>query len=37
LEGQLIARESQLLRFMIDTHDDMMSMNMGPTGYIFPN
>lgn len=37
LEGRLIARESQLLQFMIDTHDDMMSMNMGPTGYIFPN
>lgn len=37
LETRVIARESQILQFMIDTHDDVVKMNMGPTGYIFPN
>ena len=37
MESKLIARESRLMEFMIDTQRDILAMNSGPTGYIFPN
>jgi hypothetical protein len=37
LEARLIARESMLMQFMLDTQQDVLAMNSGPTGYIFPN
>lgn len=37
LESRLIARESMLMQFMVDTQRDVLAMNSGPTGYIFPN
>lgn len=37
LENKLLARECKLLQFMIDTQKDVMRLNGGPTGYIFPN
>ncbi len=37
LESRLLARESRLMEFMIDTGDAVRAMNSGPTGYIFPN
>ncbi len=36
-EIKLLSRESLLMQFMIDTQQDIQSMNGGPTGYIFPN
>ncbi len=37
LESRLIARESKLMNFMLETQQDVLAMNSGPTGYIFPN
>jgi hypothetical protein len=37
LEHRLIAREIQLMQFMLDTQREVMGMNSGPTGYVFPN
>jgi Lon protease-like protein len=37
LESRLIARETQLMQFMLDTQREVMALNSGPTGYIFPN
>jgi Lon protease-like protein len=33
----LLSREMLLLQYMVETHDDMVAMSMGPTGYILPN
>jgi Lon protease-like protein len=37
LESRLIGRETKLLDFMMDTQQEVLAMNSGPTGYIFPN
>lgn len=37
LESRLLARESRLMEFMIETGDAVRAMNSGPTGYVFPN
>jgi Lon protease-like protein len=37
LESRLIGRETQLMQFMLDTQREVMGMNSGLTGYIFPN
>jgi Lon protease-like protein len=37
LESRLISRETKLLEFMMGTQQEVMSMNSGPTGYVFPN
>lgn len=37
LESRLIGREAMLMQFMLDTQREVMAMNMGPTGYVFPN
>jgi Lon protease-like protein len=37
LESRLIGRETKLLDFMMGTQQDILAMNSGPTGYIFPN
>ena len=37
VESRLIARETRLMQFMLDTQRDALAMNSGPTGYIFPN
>ena len=37
LESKLLSRETQLLQFTLDTQPEIMRMNSGPTGYIFPN
>jgi Lon protease-like protein len=37
LESRLLSRELQLMNFMIDTREDVESMNSGPSGYVFPN
>lgn len=37
LESRLLARELQLMEFMINTREDVESMNSGPSGYVFPN
>lgn len=36
-EAHLLSRESLFTRFMIDTQADVIGLNSGPTGYIFPN
>jgi Lon protease-like protein len=36
-EAHLLSREALFLRHMVETQHDVMQMNMGPTGYIFPN
>lgn len=36
-EANLLSRECLFTRHMIDTQDDVMRMNSGPTGCIFPN
>ncbi|HHY57732.1 MAG TPA: hypothetical protein GYA08_20090 [Chloroflexi bacterium] len=37
LEGRLLAREMLLLQYMIDTREDVHTLNSGPSGYVFPN
>lgn len=37
LESRLISRETKLLEFMMETQQEVLSMNTGPTGYVFPN
>lgn len=37
LESRLISRETKLLEFMLGTQQEVLAMNSGPTGYIFPN
>ena len=37
LEARLIARESKLMQFMLQTQQEVLALNSGPTGYIFPN
>jgi uncharacterized protein len=37
LESRLISREIKLLEFMMGTQQEVLSMNSGPTGYVFPN
>jgi Lon protease-like protein len=37
LEGRLLTRELLLLQYMIDTREDVETLNRGPSGYIFPN
>lgn len=37
LESKLIARESMLMQFMVDTQQEILDLNSGPTGYVFPN
>lgn len=36
-EAHLLSREMLFTRHMIDTQQEVAQMNMGPTGYIFPN
>lgn len=36
-EAHLLSRETLLLAHMLDTQRDVQDMNMGPSGYIFPN
>lgn len=36
-ELHLLAREILFARHMVETQADVLRMNMGPTGYIFPN
>ncbi|MEZ4613152.1 MAG: hypothetical protein R2838_23415 [Caldilineaceae bacterium] len=36
-EQRLLAREIMFIQHMLDTHSEIQTMNMGPTGYIFPN
>lgn len=33
----LLSRELLLLQYMVETHDEIVAMSMGPTGYILPN
>ena len=37
LESRLIARETMLMQFMVDTQQEILGLNSGPTGYVFPN
>lgn len=37
VESRLLAREMKLLQFMLDTQQDVLAMNSGPSGYVFPN
>lgn len=37
IESRLLSRESRLLSYMIDTREDVEAMNLGPSGYVFPN
>lgn len=37
LENRLLGRECQLMQFMLSTQQEVMAMNSGPTGYVFPN
>lgn len=37
LESRLLARETKLLEYMIDTREDIQALNTGPSGYVFPN
>ena len=37
IEAHLLSRECLFTRHMIDTQRDVLAMNSGPTGYIFPN
>ena len=37
LESRLLARELLLLKYMIETREDVQSLNSGPSGYVFPN
>ncbi len=37
LESYLLARESKLLEFMINTGHAIQALNSGPSGYLFPN
>ena len=37
LESRMLAREGKLLEYMIDTRTDVEAMNLGPSGYVFPN
>jgi hypothetical protein len=37
LESRMLLRETKLLEYMIDTRSDVEAMNLGPSGYIFPN
>jgi Lon protease-like protein len=37
MESRLISRETKLLEFMMETQQEVLSMNSGPTGYVFPN
>ena len=37
LEGRFLSRECQLMQFMLSTQQEVLSMNSGPTGYVFPN
>ena len=37
LEARLIARETKLMQFMLETQQEVLAMNSGPTGYVFPN
>jgi Lon protease-like protein len=37
LEARLIAREIKLMQFMLQTQQEVLAMNSGPTGYVFPN
>ena len=36
-EAHLLSREMLITNYMIDTQREVTQMNMGPTGYIFPN
>ena len=36
-EVHLLSREILFTKHMIDTQEEVLQMNMGPTGYIFPN
>lgn len=36
-EAHLLSRECLFTRFIIDTQHDILPLNSGPTGYIFPN
>ena len=36
-EQRLLAREIMFIQHMLDTQSEIQTMNMGPTGYIFPN
>ncbi len=36
-EAHLLSREMLITKHMIDTQREVAQMNMGPTGYIFPN
>lgn len=36
-ELHLLSRENLLMQYMLDTHDDIMAMCIGPTGCILPN
>lgn len=36
-EAHLLSRETLFLAHMLDTQRDVQQMNMGPSGYIFPN
>ena len=37
LEARFLARESKLMQFMLQTQQEVLAMNSGPTGYVFPN
>ena len=37
MENYLLARELQLLQYMVDTQAVVEAMSGGPTGYLFPN
>jgi Lon protease-like protein len=36
-ESRMISREMKLMQFMVSTQKDVLDMNSGPTGYVFPN
>ena len=36
-ELRLLSHEMQLIRYMVDTHESIVAMSGGTTGYLFPN
>jgi Lon protease-like protein len=36
-ESRLLSREIMFMEYMVNTQQEIQRMNMGPTGYIFPN
>lgn len=37
MESRMIGRESQIMKYMVNTQHEVLKLNSGPTGYVFPN